>query len=90
MNKEEEAFIDSRVFKIPLSLCFQPPNKPHPLDVPAPSRGVPRGPERSGGLRRGPSLQNTPPPPYNFRLRGLERSKPHKMIEFSGGKLSPV
>ena len=87
MNKEEEAFIDSRGFKIPLSLCFQPLINPTPLVAPGPPRG---GPGAGARVFNIPNPLYSPPPPYNFRLRGLERSKPHKMIEFSGGKLSPV
>ena len=38
---------------------------PHPLGVPPPRWGARRGPERSGGLRRDPSLK-IPPPTYFF------------------------
>jgi hypothetical protein len=47
--------LGKRVFKIPHPPCFQPPNKPHPLVAPAPSRGSRRGRRASGNGRCNPS-----------------------------------
>jgi len=50
-----------RVFKIPHPLCSPPPSCPRPL-----VGGRRRGPERSGGPRRDPSLQEPHPPLFYF------------------------
>jgi len=50
---------------------FPTPYVPLSLVVPAPSRGHQRGPERSGGQRRRPSLPIPPPPRCPRPLAGV-------------------